>query len=339
MAIYDQIRGDASRRPEFRPRALFERFNIEVLCTTDAATDTLEHQQPSATSGWNGVVRPTFRPDLAINILHPNWHAEIDRLRRADRATTITTLRRLHPGARAPARVLQVDGRHGDRPRGRDAVHVPSCRRRGGRPVRPRARRQGHRRTTHARFTGHMLMEMARMSVEDGLVMQLHPGSDRNHNALVFETFGPDRGCDIPLQTEYTRNLQAAAQRLRQRPPADAGPVHARRDDLLARAGAAGRPLPVPAPGAAVVVPRQHRGHDALPVPGRPKRPASTTPPASTTTRARSRRSRRGTTCAAASTPTSWPTSSAGTSSSMDEAREMMRALTYDLVKATYRLN
>ena len=57
-------------------------------------------------------------------------------------------------------------------------------------------------------FTGHMLMEMARMSVDDGLVMQLHPGSARNHNRAVFERFGPDRGCDIPLATEYTRNLQ-----------------------------------------------------------------------------------------------------------------------------------
>jgi glucuronate isomerase len=56
-----------------------------------------------------------------------------------------------------------------------------------------------------AAFTGHMLMEMARMSVEDGLVMQLHPGSLRNHNAPSFDRFGPDRGCDIPLATEYTR--------------------------------------------------------------------------------------------------------------------------------------
>jgi glucuronate isomerase len=57
-------------------------------------------------------------------------------------------------------------------------------------------------------FTGHMLMEMARMSVEDGLVMQLHPGSYRNHNDLIYERFGPDRGADIPLATEYTRNLR-----------------------------------------------------------------------------------------------------------------------------------
>jgi glucuronate isomerase len=57
-------------------------------------------------------------------------------------------------------------------------------------------------------FTGHMLMEMARMSVEDGLVMQLHPGSLRNHNTAVAARFGPDRGCDIPIATEYTRNLK-----------------------------------------------------------------------------------------------------------------------------------
>lgn len=57
-------------------------------------------------------------------------------------------------------------------------------------------------------FTAHMIMEMARMSIEDGLVMQLHPGALRNHNAKIYQRFGPDKGCDIPVQTEYTRNLQ-----------------------------------------------------------------------------------------------------------------------------------
>jgi glucuronate isomerase len=56
-------------------------------------------------------------------------------------------------------------------------------------------------------FTAHMLMEMARMSIEDGLVMQIHPGSFRNHNEYIFNKFGPDKGCDIPVQTEYTQNL------------------------------------------------------------------------------------------------------------------------------------
>src|SRR5262245_7709803 len=79
MRIYDHIEGCLAR-PEFRPRALFERFGIEVLCTTDAATDTLEFHETIATSGWKGKVRPTFRPDLAINLTHPSWRREIDRM-------------------------------------------------------------------------------------------------------------------------------------------------------------------------------------------------------------------------------------------------------------------
>jgi glucuronate isomerase len=58
-----------------------------------------------------------------------------------------------------------------------------------------------------ARFSAGMLMEMARMSVEDGLVMQIHPGSLRNHNQPLFQRFGPNLGGDIPIRTEYTRNL------------------------------------------------------------------------------------------------------------------------------------
>jgi len=56
-------------------------------------------------------------------------------------------------------------------------------------------------------FEAHMLMEMARMSVEDGLVMQIHPGAFRDHNTQVAARFGPDKGGDIPVATEYTRNL------------------------------------------------------------------------------------------------------------------------------------
>jgi glucuronate isomerase len=59
-----------------------------------------------------------------------------------------------------------------------------------------------------ARFEAHLLMEMARMSVADGLVMQLHAGSLRDHNELVHRRFGPDRGADIPVATEFTRNLR-----------------------------------------------------------------------------------------------------------------------------------
>ena len=77
--IYDQIEAHLAR-PEFRPRALFERFNIEALCTTDAATDPLSHHQAIRKSGWKGRVIPTFRPDGVINILTPGWKENIQRL-------------------------------------------------------------------------------------------------------------------------------------------------------------------------------------------------------------------------------------------------------------------
>src|SRR5690349_3312045 len=77
--IYDQIASQLAKA-EFRPRALFDRFNIEVLCTTDAATDSLEYHQQIRQSGWKANIRPTFRPDRAIDILGPAWRAEIGKL-------------------------------------------------------------------------------------------------------------------------------------------------------------------------------------------------------------------------------------------------------------------
>jgi glucuronate isomerase len=204
-AVYDRI--DAQLRTDaFRPRALFERFRIEVLCTTDSATDPLTWHQQIRDSGWTGSVRPTFRPDLAINILHPAWSAEMDRLAAltgrtiGDYRTYIAALearrtffRAMGASATDHAALTPFTTRLSDH----DASSIFA-----------RARSGEATPDDLAAFTGHMLMEMARMSVEDGLVMQLHPGSLRNHNAAVAARFGPDRGCDIPLATEYTRNLQ-----------------------------------------------------------------------------------------------------------------------------------
>jgi glucuronate isomerase len=205
MGIYDQI--DASlRRPEFRPRALFERFNIEVLCTTDTATDTLEFHKQIRDSGWRGVVRPTFRPDLAINIRHPQWAAEIGRLAAAtgeDINSYEAYIRALENRRRYFKSMGATATDHAAETPFTSEMSSSDLNALFGRALAGKATAAD----AHA-FAGHMLMEMARMSTEDGLVMQLHPGSDRNHNRVVFEKFGPDRGCDIPLQTEYTRNLK-----------------------------------------------------------------------------------------------------------------------------------
>ena len=205
MAIYDEIQ-DKLSQPAFRPRALFDRFNIEVLCTTDAATDALKHHAAIQASGWRGVVRPTFRPDLAINILHPEWQPEIDRLR----ARTGESITSFDSYIRALEQRRAFFKSAGARATDHAAETPFTCRLPAteisalfDRALSGRASVEDTR-----LFTGHMLTEMARMSIEDGLVMQLHPGSDRNHNQMVFERFGPDRGGDIPLQTEYTRNLK-----------------------------------------------------------------------------------------------------------------------------------
>lgn len=206
-AIYDRIERKLAE-PAFRPRALFERFNIEVLCTTDAATDPLVWHQRIRTSGWRlaGAIRPTFRPDLAINILHPAWHDEIARLGElAGRPLTsfAAYVRALEERRAFFKRMGATATDH--------AALTPYTAELSSHDVEAlfvRALRGEATPDDGTAFTGHMLMEMARMSVDDGLVMQLHPGSWRNHNTAVAERFGPDRGCDIPIQTEYTRNLR-----------------------------------------------------------------------------------------------------------------------------------
>jgi glucuronate isomerase len=206
LAIYDQI-AEKLARPDFRPRALYERFNIEVLCTTDAATDTLAYHDAIRRSDWNANIRPTFRPDLAVSILHPDWSKEIARLgEQADReiATYPDFVRALEErraffksmGSTATDHAVETPYTHRLSPGNAEALFSRAL---AGRASRDDA----------DAFTAHMLMEFARMSVEDGLVMQIHAGSFRNHNCRIYERFGPDRGCDIPVVTEFTRNLKA----------------------------------------------------------------------------------------------------------------------------------
>jgi glucuronate isomerase len=205
MAIYDRIEAQL-RTAAFRPRALFERFGIEVLCTTDAATDPLTWHQKIRASNWPGQIRPTFRPDLATSILHPGWSAEIDRLGSLTGQEVTTYARYIAAIENRRAFFKEMGATATDHAAVTPYTHRLSDT--DASALFDRARTGEATPDDGHAFTGHMLMEMARMSVEDGLVMQLHPGSARNHNRAVFERFGPDRGCDIPLATEYTRNLQ-----------------------------------------------------------------------------------------------------------------------------------
>ena len=206
QGIYDEI-ATQLRRPEFRPRALFARFNIEVLSTTDKATDPLEHHRTLRLSGWNGAVIPSFRPDALMRIASPDWRRELEELEQIE-GTSIDSVRdflRALEQRRAYFKSLgAVATDH--------AVVEPYTERLSPNETErffQLARRGKATAADQRRFEAHMLIEMARMSVEDGLVMQLHAGSLRDHNRFIFDRFGPDKGADIPVATEFTRNLSA----------------------------------------------------------------------------------------------------------------------------------
>ena len=205
QAVYDEIQ-ERLGSPEFRPRALYERFRIEVLATTDAATDSLEHHARIRASGWTGRVIPTFRPDALFQIAAAGWKAELDRLAAAhgrpidDYAEFITALE----GRRAFFRSLGAAATDHDA-REPYTERLPDAE---AEWLFQQAREGRATTEDQRRFEAHLLMEMARMSVADGMVMQVHAGALRNHNLPLFERFGPNLGADIPVATEFTRNLR-----------------------------------------------------------------------------------------------------------------------------------
>ena len=205
QAIYDQI-ADCLSRPEFRPRALFDRFKIQILCTTDAATDMLPVHRQIRASSWRRDIRPTFRSDALVNLMTPGWKDHLASLCQASGINVTDYTSFLHAleerrkycketGATATDHAAETALTEELSPADADAIFQRAL--------------LGEVTSTEAtRFTAHMLIEMTRMSVEDGLVMQLHVGSLRNHNDFIYSTFGTDKGADIPVQCEFTRNLR-----------------------------------------------------------------------------------------------------------------------------------
>lgn len=205
QAIYDQI-ADCLQKPEFSPRRLFERFNIEVLATTDAATDPLKHHQAIRESDWSGQILPTFRPDAVVNLDAFGWRQNIEALSQVSgiEVTNYRTFIQALENRRAYFKQMGAAATDHAAQTPYTVELTPA----EAETIFQRALKGETSSEDVARFTGQMLMENARMSVEDGLVMQLHPGSYRNHNTVIFERYGLDMGADIPLPTEYTRNLQ-----------------------------------------------------------------------------------------------------------------------------------
>lgn len=202
---YDAI-DEKLRTPEFLPRALYERFNIEVLSTTDSPVDSLEDVQTIRNSGWKGRVLPAFRPDPVVDPDYKGFAELVAKMGEQTGENTSTWKGYLNALRKARARFKSLGCTSTDHghPTARTA-DLPAAEAEAlfGKVLSCKASAQ-----EHELFRAQMLTEMAAMSLEDGLVMQIHPGSVRNHNRLVYEKYGRDMGADIPSPTGFVHELR-----------------------------------------------------------------------------------------------------------------------------------
>ena len=202
---YDTIDA-ALKTPAFKPRALFERFNIEAIATTESPLDGLEHHKAIRESGWNGKVVTAYRPDPVID---PEAIGFVDNLRRfgemaGEDISTWDGYLRAHENRRAFFREAGATSTD----HGHPTAFTADLQRAECEALYAKVRSGQANYADAELFRGQMLTEMARMSIDDGMVMQLHPGAYRSHNPGVLDRFGRDKGADIPMPTEYVRNLK-----------------------------------------------------------------------------------------------------------------------------------
>ena len=194
------------REDAFRPRALFERFDIEAIATTESPLDPLSHHQAIRASGWGGRVVTAYRPDSVVDPQFDGFAANVAKFGELTGENTATWPGYLaaHRARRAFFRSMGATSTDHGHPTARTEDLDPArCQRLLDRAL------QGTISVDEAEsFRAQMLTEMARMSVDDGLVMQIHPGSFRNHNPQVFRRFGRDKGADIPMRTDYVHALK-----------------------------------------------------------------------------------------------------------------------------------
>lgn len=212
---FDKI-GAALATPEFRPRALFERFNIEVLATTESPVDTLEHHRHIRESGWSGRVITTYRPDAVVDPEHEQFRPALERFGQLTGKDIHTWRGYLQAHRLRRAEFIRWGATATDHghPTARTAdLDEKDCERLFARVL------SGTSAADDAElFRGQMLLEMARMSLDDGLVMQIHPGAFRNHNRWLFEEYGRDKGADIPMPTDYVWALKPLLDRFGNEP-------------------------------------------------------------------------------------------------------------------------
>jgi glucuronate isomerase len=203
--LYFDIISEKLRTPEFLPRSLYERFNLEVLATTESPTDQLADHKAILESGWKARILPNFRPDPVVDPEFDGFAANIALLGEQTGEDTATWAGYLNALVKARARFREFGCTATDHghPTAQTADLSPADA--SGLYYQVLAGNAGAEKAEL--FRAQMLTEMARMSLEDGLVMQIHPGSKRNHNRQLYERYGRDVGCDIPMATNYVDAL------------------------------------------------------------------------------------------------------------------------------------
>ena len=202
---FDRI-GEALATPEFRPRALYERYNIEVLATTESPLDDLKYHKAIRASGWAGRIITAYRPDSVIN---PEVEGFIDNLKKFAELTgedTLTYTGYLNAHRQRRAFFAQMGATSTDH--GHPTAATANLSPQDAEALFAKIIRSDFSASDAELFRAQMLTEMARMSLDDGLIMQIHPGVFRDHNAQIFSRFGRDKGADIPQATEYVKALR-----------------------------------------------------------------------------------------------------------------------------------
>ena len=204
-SIYDRI-DDCLKQEAFRPRALFERFNIEAISTTESAIDDLKWHWMIRDSGWSGKVITAYRHDAVVDPEFQGFAANVEKLgaMAGEDATTWQGYLAAHRNRRAYFKEFGATSSDHGHPTARTEDLPQDV----AAALFDKALRGACTADEADAFRGHMLTEMARMSLEDGLVLQIHPGSARNHSDPIMARFGRDKGYDIPTRTDYVHALR-----------------------------------------------------------------------------------------------------------------------------------
>ena len=194
------------KSPQFRPRALFDRFRLEVLSTTDSALDRLQAHRQIADSAWPGRVIPTYRPDIVTDPETPGFADNVERFcaLAGEPVGSWEGYLNAHRIRRAVFSGVGATATDHGHPTAR-TENLPASE---AAALFEKALSGTCTASEAEAFRGQMLTEMARMSIEDGLVMQLHPGSRRNHSPAMFHQFGPNVGFDIPGRVDFVGGLK-----------------------------------------------------------------------------------------------------------------------------------